>query len=110
MVLYYLYKRPGINGVFSTKELYEFINGAVKSGSEIMEENTNKLIPEERKGIDLLELPIFDEESMTATCSDKDKKTFEAAKEKIAKGQSSLLEFESEALVHTKNLVGIERP
>lgn len=110
MILYYLYKRPGINGVFSTKELYEFINGTVKLENEVKKNEGTKTTPEDDKGIDLLDLPTFDEESMTATCSDRDKKMFEAAREKIVKGQSSLLESESEALVHTKNLVGIERP
>jgi len=95
MILYYLYKRTGINQLFSTKDLYELIK------KEAVIENLNK--EDKDKGMDLLEIPIIDEENLIAIHSEKDRTEFEVIKAKINKGESVLVEEK----MYIRSLVGI---
>jgi len=137
MILYYLYKRPGINGMLSTKHFSEICGLSEKTwkkttataiteakstgGTELDEpivkidsqensisESAKKNIsPVKSMGLNLLEIPNVEEGTFTIKYQEKEKLNFENLRNGINKGESSLLESEDTSSMCTNNLVSI---
>eukprot|EP00826_Nyctotherus_ovalis_P011341 TRINITY_DN12956_c0_g4_i1.p2 TRINITY_DN12956_c0_g4~~TRINITY_DN12956_c0_g4_i1.p2 ORF type:complete len:213 (+),score=80.38 TRINITY_DN12956_c0_g4_i1:761-1399(+) len=137
IILYYLYKRPGINGMFSTKHFIELCGisdrnvwkrSAASTATEVksagvgsdVEELVVKTISDntmieaakcsnlQAGGLNLLELPFIDEDSCNINWSEQEKDAIESIRNSISRGESSLLESEEANSLCTNNLVEIE--
>ena len=139
IILYYLYKRPGINGIFNTKHFIELCGITEKNiwkksaastateirsaivGSEVedvivktVSDNTMievakcSTLHTGERGLNLLELPLIDEDSCNINWSEQEKDALESIRNSINRGESSLLESEDDSSLCTSNLVEIE--